>query len=195
MKRFDVIALGELLIDFTESGYSEQGNTLLEVNPGGAPCNVLAMLQNLGKKTAFIGKVGRDQFGRLLKQKIEAVGICAENLLMDSNVHTTLTFVKTLDNGDRDFSFCRNPGADMMLKKNEICTELIRDSKIFHYGTLSMTDSEAREATKFAIETAKEYRLLLSFDPNLRPPLWHSLEVAKEQICYGLANCNILKIS
>ena len=194
-RQYDVTALGELLIDFTENGDSSQGNPTFEANPGGAPCNVLAMLNRLGKKTAFIGKVGNDMFGKQLKAAVEECGIDTRNLVMDDEIHTTLAFVHTYPDGDRDFSFYRNPGADMMLKKNEICTELIRDSKIFHYGTLSMTDSEAREATKFAIETAKEYRLLLSFDPNLRPPLWHSLEVAKEQICYGLANCNILKIS
>ena len=195
MKKYDVVALGELLIDFTESGYSKQGNALLEVNPGGAPCNVLAMLQKLGKRTAFIGKVGQDQFGQLLKEKIESVGICADYLHMDPNYHTTLTFVKTLQNGDRDFSFYRNPGADMMLRRDEVCAKLIRESKILHFGTLSMTDEDVREATKFAIETAKESGLLLSFDPNLRCPLWSSLEDAKEQICYGLTNCDILKIS
>lgn len=195
MKQFDVTALGELLIDFTESGFSEQGNALLEVNPGGAPCNVLAMLCKLGRKTAFIGKVGEDQFGKLLKQKIVKEGIFAQNLIMDGNYNTTLTFVKTLENGDRDFSFYRNPGADMMLRKEEINTELIKSSKVFHYGTLSMTDEEVREATRFAVRTAKDNGVLLSFDPNLRPPLWKSLEDAREQICYGLENCDILKIS
>ncbi len=139
MKRFDVTALGELLIDFTEQGRSSQGNALLEVNPGGAPCNVLAMLQKLGKKTAFIGKVGDDRFGKLLKQKIESAGIDTGNLILDRDYNTTLTFVETLENGDRDFSFYRNPGADRMLKKEEVRADVIIDSNIFHFGTLSMT--------------------------------------------------------
>ena len=116
-KEIDVTALGELLIDFTENGVSSQGNALLEANPGGAPCNVLAMLGKLGKKTAFIGKVGNDQFGNMLRNTIESVGIDAEGLVIDDKVHTTLAFVHTYPDGDRDFSFYRNPGADMMLKK------------------------------------------------------------------------------
>lgn len=116
-KEIDVTALGELLIDFTENGVSSQGNALLEANPGGAPCNVLAMLGKLGKKTAFIGKVGNDQFGNMLRNTIESVGIDAEGLVIDDKVHTTLAFVHTYPDGDRDFSFYRNPGADMMLRK------------------------------------------------------------------------------
>ena len=119
-ERFDVIALGELLIDFTENGQSAQGNPLLEANPGGAPCNVLAMLQKLGKRTAFVGKVGKDMFGVQLRQAAESAGICMDHLLEDENVHTTLAFVKTFPNGDRDFSFYRNPGADMMLTADEL---------------------------------------------------------------------------
>ena len=115
MKKYDVIALGELLIDFTQNGLSEQGNGLFEANPGGAPCNVLSMLNNLGKKTSFIGKVGNDQFGKTLKKALEELGIGTENLLMDNEVHTTLALVHTFADGDRDFSFYRNPGADMML--------------------------------------------------------------------------------
>ena len=130
-KQYDVTALGELLIDFTENGVSEQGNALLEANPGGAPCNVLAMLQKLGKRTAFIGKVGKDQFGRLLKETIESAGIDSRNLVMDEEVNTTLAFVHTDKDGDRDFSFYRNPGADMMLKKFEIQPAVIESSKVF----------------------------------------------------------------
>ena len=149
-KHYDVTALGELLIDFTENGVSEQGNTLLEANPGGAPCNVLAMLQKLGKRTAFIGKVGKDQFGRLLKETIESAGIDSRNLEMDEEVNTTLAFVHTDKDGYRDFSFYRNPGADMMLKKCEIQPSVIESSKIFHFGTLSFTHEEVKEATRFA---------------------------------------------
>ncbi len=192
---YDVVALGELLIDFTESGKSEQGNQLLEVNPGGAPCNVLAMLKQMGKKTAFIGKVGQDMFGNLLKQTLDEVGIDSKNLIMDEEVRTTLAFVHTFPDGDRAFSFYRNPGADMMLRKEDLHEDLIRDAKIFHYGTLSMTHDGVREATKKAIDIAKESGAILSFDPNLRPPLWKTLDDAKEQVAYGLSKCDVLKIS
>lgn len=195
MKHYDVVALGELLIDFTENGKSGQGNPLFEANPGGAPCNVLAMLSKLGHKTVFIGKVGKDFFGEQLKEAIMEVGINGSFLLMDKQVHTTLALVHTYPGGDRDFSFYRNPGADMMLTEEEIPAELIRDSKIFHFGTLSMTHNEVRKATKKAIRVAEESGAIISFDPNLRPPLWNSLEEAKEQVLYGLAHCQILKIS
>lgn len=194
-KSIDVTALGELLIDFTENGTSSQGNPILEVNPGGAPCNVLAMLQKLGKQTAFIGKVGNDMFGRQLTEAVTSVGVDTRALKVDNIVHTTLAFVHTYPGGDRDFSFYRNPGADMMLSKEEVDTDLIRDSKIFHFGTLSSTHEGVREATRYAIDVAKEAGAVISFDPNLRPPLWDSLEHAKEEIEYGLGKCDILKIS
>lgn len=195
MKNFDVVALGELLIDFTENGVSSQGNTLYEANPGGAPCNVLAMLNKLGRKTAFIGKVGQDIFGNRLKATLDEVGIDTSNLVMDEDVRTTLAFVETFSDGDRDFSFYRNPGADMMLREEELHEEMLSDAKIFHFGTLSMTHEEVRKATKKAIAAAKEEGAMISFDPNLRPPLWKSLEDAKEQVAYGLSQCDILKIS
>lgn len=194
-KKYDVVALGELLIDFTENGLSSQGNPLMEANPGGAPCNVLAMLNKLGKKTAFIGKVGRDQFGTMLKTVVEESGTDVTNLMMDDEVHTTLAFVHTFPDGDREFSFYRNPGADMMLKKEEVDPEIIKAAKIFHFGTLSSTHPEVREATRYAIDVAKENGLLVSFDPNLREPLWASLEDARKEIEYGLGKCDILKIS
>lgn len=194
-KNYDVTALGELLIDFTENGISGQGNPLLEANPGGAPCNVLAMLQKLGKETSFIGKVGKDQFGTMLKETIESVGIDSGNLIMDESVHTTLAFVHTFPDGDRDFSFYRNPGADMMLSKEEVQKSRIENSGIFHFGTLSSTHEVCREATRCAIRWAKESGVLISFDPNLREPLWDSLDNAKREIAYGLEQCDILKIS
>lgn len=194
-KTIDVTALGELLIDFTENGTSAQGNPILEVNPGGAPCNVLAMLQKLGKQTAFIGKVGDDMFGRQLTEAVSSVGVDTRALLVDKEVHTTLAFVHTYPDGDRDFSFYRNPGADMMLTKDDVDTDLIRSSKIFHFGTLSSTHEGVREATRYAIEVAKEAGDLISFDPNLRPPLWSSLDDARREIEYGLGKCDILKIS
>lgn len=194
-RKYDVTALGELLIDFTENGNSEQGNPLMEANPGGAPCNMLAMIQKLGGTTAYIGKVGKDMFGRQLKTAVEAVGIDTRNLMEDEEVHTTLAFVHTFPDGDRDFSFYRNPGADMMLTKEEIQEDLIRNSKVFHFGTLSSTHEGVREATRYAIDVAKEAGCLISFDPNLRPPLWNTLEDARKEIEYGLSKADILKIS
>lgn len=194
-KKFDVVALGELLIDFTQNGMSAQGNPLFEANPGGAPCNVLAMLKKLGKSTAFIGKVGDDMFGRSLRDIVASIDIDTTSLLFDKDVNTTLAFVQTFENGDRDFSFYRNPGADMMLTADEIPEDLIKGAKIFHFGTLSMTHEAVREATKKAVAIAKENGCLISFDPNLRPPLWSSLDAAKEQIEWGLSQCDILKIA
>ena len=194
-KKYDVIALGELLIDFTMNGQSEQGNNMFEACPGGAPCNVLALLNKMGKKTAFIGKVGKDQFGALLRDTITEAGIDASNLMVDENVNTTLAFVHTFPDGDREFSFYRNPGADMMLTADEVNPEVVKDTKVFHFGTLSMTHEGVREATKKAVETAKANGCLVSFDPNLRPPLWSSLDLAKEQMEYGFGKCDILKIS
>ena len=195
MRNFDVVALGELLVDFTDSGLSQQGNTLFEANPGGAPCNVLAMLKKLGRTVAFVGKVGDDMFGQQLRQVIEDVGICADGLTVDSNAHTTLAFVKTAENGDRDFSFYRNPGADMLLTEEELPAGMIAGAKIFHFGTLSMTHETVRRATKTAVALAKAGGAVISFDPNLRPPLWDSLDEARKQIAWGLSQCDVLKIA
>ena len=194
-KVYDVTAMGEMLIDFTLNGQSDQGNNLFEACPGGAPCNVLAMLNKLGRKTAFIGKVGEDQFGRLLRDTIDELGIETKGLLLDREIHTTLAFVHTFPDGDREFSFYRKPGADMMLSEEEVDYELIRQSKVFHFGTLSMTDEPVRSATKKALETAKAAGCLITFDPNLRPPLWDSLDTAKEMMEYGFRYCDMLKIS
>lgn len=191
----DVVALGELLIDFTENGTSAQDNKLFEANPGGAPCNVLAMLQKLGHQTAFIGKVGQDAFGRLLVDAVKEQGIDTTGVRYDDNVHTTLAFVQTAADGDRDFSFYRNPGADMMLTADEVDLSLVRNAKIFHFGSLSMTDKICENATKHAIAAAKEAGVLISFDPNLRKPLWKSMDDAKEKISWGISQCDILKIS
>ncbi len=194
-RKYDVLALGEMLIDFTQNGVSGQGNPLLEANPGGAPCNVLAMLQKLGKKTAFVGKVGSDMFGRQLKEVAEAAGIDLTYLVMDPAAHTTLAFVQTFANGDRDFSFYRDPGADMLLTADEVPEEAVAGSRIFHFGTLSMTHPGVREATKKAVAVAKANGAVVSFDPNLRPPLWKDLEDAREQIAWGLSQCDVLKIA
>lgn len=194
-KHYDVVALGELLIDFTQNGLSAQGNPLLEANPGGAPCNVLALLSKLGHKTAFLGKVGQDGFGDQLADALTEVGIDTRGLRRDPVVHTTLAVVHTHPDGDREFSFYRNPGADMNLRSEELDQELLADTTIFHFGSLSMTDEPCRSASREAIALAEASGALLSFDPNLREPLWHSLDDAKEQILYGMAHCQILKIS
>lgn len=194
-KKFDVIAMGELLIDFTMNGHSRQGNDMFEACPGGAPCNVLALLNKMGKNTAFLGKVGRDQFGTLLRGTLDDVGIDTSNLLVDEEVNTTLAFVHTFPDGDREFSFYRNPGADMMLTEDEVNPEFVSQAKIFHFGTLSMTHDGVRAATKKAVKAAKESGALISFDPNLREPLWSSMDLAKEQMDYGFGQCDILKIS
>jgi len=194
-KAFDVVALGELLVDFTENGLSGQGNTLFEANPGGAPCNVLAMLKKLGKSCAFVGKVGDDMFGRHLRSVAEGAGICMDCLAVDRDVRTTLAFVQTLAGGDRDFSFYRSPGADMMLTEDEVPEDVVSHSRIFHFGTLSMTHEGVRRATRKAVGLAKAGGALISFDPNLRPPLWASKDDAKAQIAWGLSQCDILKIA
>lgn len=192
---FDVVALGELLIDFTLNDYSPQGNGLFEACPGGAPCNVLAMLKKLGKDCAFVGKVGDDMFGRLLCDCISEVGIDTGGLVMDSQISTTLAFVKTFENGERDFSFYRNPGADMMLSVSELPINIIKDTKIFHFGTLSMTHEGVCKATKVAVKAAKESGAIISFDPNIRQPLWKSIDDAKHAVSWGLSQCDILKIA
>lgn len=194
-KEFDVLALGELLIDFTENGISNQGNPIMEANPGGAPCNVLAMLNKLGYKTGFIGKVGQDMFGMQLEQTLLEVGIGVKGLVKDKTIPTTLAFVHTDKDGDRDFSFYRNPGADMMLSESDLQTDMLNSCRIFHFGSLSMTHENCRIATKKAIAIAKEAGAVISFDPNLREPLWTSLDEAREQIDYGISQCDILKIS
>ena len=192
---YDVVALGELLIDFIQNGYSENRTPLFAANPGGAPCNVLAMLTKLGYETAFIGKVGQDSFGKMLGETIRNVGISDEGLVYDSKVNTTLALVHTMEDGDRDFSFYRKPGADIMLNADEVNKKMIEQCKIFHFGSLSLTDEPAASATRAAIDCAKENGKLISFDPNLREPLWDDLEDAKKAIWYGIEKCDILKIA
>lgn len=194
-KRFDILTLGELLIDFTHNGTSSQGNGLFEANPGGAVCNVLAMMNKLGHSAAYMGKVGDDIFGNLLKKTLEEVSINTECMLMDKDARTTLAFVANDEIGERSFSFYRNPGADMMFTADEVNEAAIAASRIFHFGTLSMTHAGVREATKKALKIAKENGVLISFDPNLRESLWDSLDTAKEQFAYGMQFCDVLKIS
>jgi fructokinase len=191
---FDIVALGEVLIDFTPYGTSEGGRALFEQNPGGAPANVLAALARLGCRTAFIGKVGEDMHGRMLKETLEANGIDTSGLVVDPRYFTTLAFV-ALQNGERDFSFARKPGADTQLEAEEIRTKLLENTRIFHCGSLSLTDEPARSATFFALKKAKEAGALISYDPNYRAPLWRSREAAMEQMRSVIPYADIMKIS
>ena len=194
-RTFDVVALGELLIDFTSCGLSSQGNPLLEANPGGAPCNVLAMLRKLGRACAFLGKVGADSFGDQLEAAIVEAGIDPRGLKRDAEIPTTLAVVHTKPDGDRSFSFYRKPGADVRLAPEELDEDLIRESRIFHFGSLSLTDEPVRSATHRALELARQAGAMITYDPNLRPPLWPSAAAAKEQIEWGMARCDAVKIS
>ncbi len=192
---YDVAALGELLIDFTQNGRSEQGNLMFEANPGGAPANVLAMLRKLGRSCVFLGKVGADGFGDILEAALKHAGVDTAGLRRDRDVHTTLAVVQTFPNGDRDFSFYRKPGADINLSADELDEDALRTCRIFHFGSLSLTDEPVRTATRRAIALARTGGALISYDPNLRLPLWTSEEQAKEQIEWGLAQCDVLKIA
>lgn len=191
---FDVTALGEVLIDFTPCGKSEAGMNLFEQNPGGAPANVLAALCNLGFKTAFIGKVGDDMHGALLKDTLDKAGIDTEGLIVDDTVFTTLAFV-SLKDGERTFSFARKPGADTQLRPEEVKEEIVKNTRIFHCGSLSLTDEPARSATFHAIKMAKESGAFISYDPNYRAPLWNSVEEAKAQMRSVIPYADIMKIS
>lgn len=195
MCAYDIVSLGEMLVDFTPCGASESGKTLLEPNAGGAPCNVLAMASRMGKRTAFIGKVGADAFGDMLIESARRAGIFTGGVIKDESVFTTLAFVSLNDEGDRSFSFARKPGADTCLSEDELSQELIGNTKIFHFGTLSMTDEPARSATKKAVALARAGGAIISFDPNYRPLLWKSEDDAKAAMEWGFENADVLKIS
>ena len=191
----DVVALGELLIDFAPVSADEAGYPTLKAQPGGAPGNFLAALQKYGCTTALIGKVGDDAFGHLLVNTLDTLGIGTAGVVKDPAVFTTLAFVTLDATGNRSFSFARKPGADTCLRPEEVDTALLDEGKVFHFGTLSLTGEPARSATRAAVAYAKEHGKLVSFDPNLRKPLWDSEEAAKEQIEWGLHQADIVKIS
>jgi len=192
---YDVIALGELLIDFAPQSTNEAGYPILSANPGGAPGNFLAALSKYGCKTAMIGKVGEDSFGRLLIKTLNHAGIDTTGVITDPSVFTTLAFVSLDASGNRDFSFARKPGADTCLMPEEVNESLFTGSKVFHFGTLSLTDEPAASATRRAVELAKKHGLLISVDPNLRKPLWKREEDAKAAIEWSLHQADIVKIS
>lgn len=191
----DVVAFGELLIDFTPQERAVNGYNLFQQNPGGAPANVLAALAKLGKKTAFIGKVGQDSFGVYLQKELNAQQIDTTGLILSDEVNTTLAFVMLSDSGERSFTFHRKPGADQMMNANEIDYSIIANAKIFHFGSVSLTHDPARTATCEAVSFAKKSGLLISYDPNLRFDLWKDAEEAKEIILGMMSYADILKIS
>ena len=192
---YDVVALGELLIDFTCTASDADGYPTMAAHPGGAPANFLAALAKFGAKTAMIGKVGTDAFGRLLCATLERAGIGTEGMVRSGDVFTTLAFVTLDASGDREFSFSRKPGADTQLRWDEVKKSLLDDTRVLHFGTLSLTDEPARSATRAAVEYAKQAGKLVTFDPNLRKPLWRDLADAKREMLWGLSNVDVVKIS
>ena len=191
----DVVALGELLIDFAAKSTDSAGYPTMAANPGGAPGNFLAALNAYGRKTAFLGKVGNDAFGNLLLGTLNAAGIETKGILVDDSVFTTLAFVTFDESGDRAFSFARKPGADTQLRWEEVDKSLIDEAKVFHFGTLSLTDEPVRTATQKAVAYAKAQGKLISCDPNLRLPLWPDADAAKEQMLWSLRQADVVKIS
>ena len=191
----DVTALGELLIDFTMISADGEGYPTMAAHPGGAPANFLAALAKYGKRTALLGKVGTDKFGRLLKGTLEGAGIETRGLVSADDVFTTLAFVTLDASGDREFSFSRKPGADTCIRFEELDLSLIDEARAFHFGTLSLTDEPARSTTQQAVAYAKAHGKLITYDPNLRKPLWKNLDEAKEQMLWGLRHADVVKIS
>ena len=192
---YDVTAIGELLIDFAARDTDAAGYSTMKANPGGAPGNFLAALSKYGLRTAFLGKVGTDAFGGLLINTLKEAGIETKGIRQDSSVFTTLAFVTFDAGGDRSFSFARKPGADTQLSFEELDLEIIDQAKVFHFGTLSLTDEPVRTATKRAVEYARKKGKWITFDPNLRLPLWNTPDEAREQILWGLSQADVVKIS
>ncbi len=191
----DAVALGELLIDFSCRSTDADGFPIMEAHPGGAPANWLSALSRFGFKTAFIGKVGNDTFGDLLIKKLQSSGIGTQGIVQDESVFTTLAFVSFNEDNDRSFSFARKPGADTCLEAEDIDTSIIDTCRVFHFGSLSLTDEPSRGATEFAVRYARKAGKLVSFDPNLRKPLWDDLGEARREMMWGIRNCDVLKIS
>lgn len=191
----DAVALGELLIDFSCRSTDADGFPIMEAHPGGAPANWLSALSRFGFKTAFIGKVGNDTFGDLLIKKLQSSGIGTQGIVQDESVFTTLAFVSFNKDNDRSFSFARKPGADTCLEAEDIDTSIIDTCRVFHFGTLSLTDEPSRSATEFAVSHARKVGKLISFDPNLRKPLWNDMGKATREMLWGIRNCDVLKIS
>ncbi len=192
---FDVTALGEILIDFTFTGNSSSGNRLFEQNPGGAPANVLACLSRCGKKTAFLGTVGKDMHGQFLRDVLTENGIDTEGLTEADNAFTTLAFVALSDNGERTFSFARQPGADTCLTPEAVQEEHVRNSRIFHFGSISLSAEPCRSATYHALDIARRAGCVITYDPNYRASLWASREEAIRGMRAALPYADMVKIS
>lgn len=193
--KYDVAAIGELLIDFTAEKIDQEGYPTMTAHPGGAPANFLASMAKYGASTAMIGKVGDDAFGHMLIDTLKKAKINTDALIADPNFFTSLAFVTLNKGGERSFSFARKPGADTGLTAEEIKWSIIDDSAILHFGTLSLTDEPSKSATERAVEYARHKNKLISFDPNLRPPLWKSLDQAREAIAWGLRQADLVKLS
>ncbi len=191
----DVVALGEILIDFTCANKDSDGYPTMAAHPGGAPANFLATLAKFGAKTALLGKVGQDAFGHLLLKTLRDAGIETKGIILADDVFTTLAFVSLDETGDREFSFARKPGADTCISFEELDLSLIDEAEVFHFGTLSLTDEPARTATQKAVAYAREKGKLITYDPNLRQPLWNSMDEAKRQLLWGLRYADVVKIS
>ena len=192
---YDVVAMGELLIDFTCVSTDGEGYPTMAAHPGGAPANFLAALAKFGTSAALLGKVGNDAFGKLLVGTLNQAGIGTSGIIMADDVFTTLAFVTLDETGNREFSFSRKPGADTCLSYDELNMELIDNAKVFHFGTLSLTDEPARTTTYKAVAYAKNAGKLITYDPNLRKPLWKDLEEAKKQLIWGMTMADVVKIS
>lgn len=194
-KKVDIVALGELLIDFTEAGQGKEGMKLFEQNPGGAPANLLTAASHMGCRTAFIGKVGTDMHGTFLKKTLKNEGIDINAIVDEEDYFTTLAFVEIDKNGERKFSFARKPGADTMLQKEELDKKLLLNCKIFHFGSLSLTDEPAKSATLEAVALAKKAGAIISYDPNYRAALWKSQSTAIEEIKAVIPLADVMKVS
>lgn len=192
---YDVVALGELLIDFTTIRADSDGYPTMAAHPGGAPANFLAAIAKFGGKAAMLGKVGTDTFGKLLTSTLREVGIETKGIVTSDDFFTTLAFVTLDANGDREFAFARKPGADTQLSFDELELSLLDETRVFHFGTLSLTGEPSRTTTYRAVEYAREHGKLITFDPNLRKPLWRELDEAKQQMLWGLAHADVVKIS
>lgn len=194
-KTIDIVALGELLIDFTEAGSSADGMKLFEQNPGGAPANLLTAASHMGYRTSFIGKVGADMHGAFLKKTLEKEGIGTDALVVDPDYFTTLAFVAIDENGERQFSFARKPGADTQLKKSELDIGLLENCRIFHFGSLSLTAQPSKEATVEAVQIAEKAGALISYDPNYRASLWQDQQTAVEAMRSVISYADVMKVS
>ena len=192
---YDVVALGELLIDFTTQSIDSDGYPTMAAHPGGAPANFLAAIAKFGGEVGMLGKIGTDTFGKLLTNTLRGAGIETKGLVAVDDVFTTLAFVTLDANGDREFAFARKPGADTQLRFDELELSLLDETCVFHFGTLSLTGEPSRTTTYRAVEYAREHGKLITFDPNLRKPLWRELDEAKQQMLWGLAHADVVKIS